>query len=523
MKKIIIYSLSIFSVLLLNSGCSDSLDTDPTTDVSTGGMVGTAKDAMMEMNGIYRHMYSAGWSVSGNTYQASSVYNFNIMMDVMGEDLIMYQMGSGWFWYDCLYDVKDAYTSKSWRSWDIWNACYKQISTANLIIGARETMTGTEADKNQVIGAAYAIRAFYYNYLAQFFARTYVGHENDPCVPIYTEPTTKETKGQPRFTVDSVYTRAYDDINEAIRLLKDATPRNLSNQSEKTYIDYSVANGIKARIALTMEKWPEAKSAAAEARKNFSIGGSDQLMKGMNSASNNNIIWGAYIKSDQSNMYASFMSMMAVDGPYGRPGSASKLINKELYAKMGSKDIRRDWWNPDVVPPATESDPETPAYQQHKFQFSNRATWEADDIWMRAEEMLLIEAEAACMMNDDPTAQSLLRELMAKRDEDYTISKTGKDLGSLTSDVTGSLREEIINQRRIELWGEGFRLFDIRRLKQGFRRTTAMGWPSNTLIQGVNTQNPETYAWVFTIPQAEFDANSALDAIKDQNPIGDGL
>lgn len=28
------------------------------------------------------------------------------MADVMGEDMIMAAAGSGWFWYDCLYNVK---------------------------------------------------------------------------------------------------------------------------------------------------------------------------------------------------------------------------------------------------------------------------------------------------------------------------------------------------------------------------------------------------------------------------------
>lgn len=40
--------------------------------------------------------------------------------------------------------------------------------------------------------------------------------------------------------------------------------------------------------------------------------------------------------------------------------------------------------------------------------------------------------------------------------------KTGTALGKLTSDETGSLLEEIIIQRRIELWGEFGRIYDIR-------------------------------------------------------------
>ena len=71
------------------------------------------------------------------------------------------------------------------------------------------------------------------------------------------------------------------------------------------------------------------------------------------------------------------------------------------------------------------------------------------------------------------------------------------------------------------MWGEFGRIYDIRRLKQGFTRTTDMGWPESALISGTNTQDPESYAWVLTIPQSEFDGNPSLDQTKDQNPLGD--
>ena len=93
----------------------------------------------------------------------------------------------------------------------------------------------------------------------------------------------------------------------------------------------------------------------------------------------------------------------------------------------------------------------------------------------------------------------------------------------LTTDRTGSLREAIIDQRRIERWGEYGRIYDIRRLKQGFKRTVAQGWPNDPsiLLNTVHTEDPESYAWVLTIPQAEFDGNENMDAKKDQNPTGD--
>ena len=69
--------------------------------------------ALVPLNGVYRSMY-ASWSPAGNTHQSFGISSYNLMADVMGDDFIQAAMGSGWFWYDCLYMVKDRYTSTSW-------------------------------------------------------------------------------------------------------------------------------------------------------------------------------------------------------------------------------------------------------------------------------------------------------------------------------------------------------------------------------------------------------------------------
>jgi hypothetical protein len=484
---------------------SCDLETAPTTSVSGSGMFANALAAKVPLNGIYRMMYTSGWSTTGNTHQCFGITAYNLMADVMGEDMVMSGQGSGWFWYDCTYNVKSRFASTTWRSYDLWFGYYQLITNANYIIAAEETMEGAPADIDNVIGQAYALRAYSYFYLAQSFARTYKGHENDPCVPVYTEPTTAQTEGQPRSTVGQVYEQILKDINYAIELLDGSSPRDHVSQ-----IDYSVANGIKAKVCLTMENWSEASAAAKAARGNKKIGTPADLQSGMNRVSLPNVMWGAEIIADQSGMYAGFFTHMDADaGYYG--ATARKLINKDLYALMGENDVRRDWWDPQ----------NSIAYQQEKFKFLDLSTWTGDYIWMRTEEMLLMEAEAECRLGNNGRAQELLKELMANRDPDYDVTKTGTALGALTTDYTGSLLEEIIIQRRIELWGEAGRIYDIRRLKQGFVRTTAMGWPAAALIEGTDTKDTDSYAWVMTIPQAEFDANESLNQATDQNPLGD--
>lgn len=63
------------------------------------------------------------------------------MADLMGEDMVMSDRGSGWFWFDYLYNVKSRWNSTAWRSYDTWNYYYTIISNANYIINGKEGMT----------------------------------------------------------------------------------------------------------------------------------------------------------------------------------------------------------------------------------------------------------------------------------------------------------------------------------------------------------------------------------------------
>ena len=522
MKKIFKYTFVglLAGGMLLTTSCSeDMIETAPTQSMSGQGLLASGNAALVALNGIYREMYTAGWSTTGNTHQCFGITAYNLCAEVMGEDHIMGASGSGWFWYDALYNVKSRYASGAWRSYDLWYAYYNWIANANYIIAAEETMGGTSSEVNYAIGQAYAIRAYSYFMLSQYFARTLKGHENEKCVPIYTEPTTPETKGQPRATNAEVYAQIDSDIKKAVELLQGTEQKNIA------HIGYAVALGIQARIALVENDWQTAKTAAKAAIAAAAADGGRTILPvksfaGMNTAgdksgkpTSNNVIWGAQIIADQVGMYASFFSHMDFEADkYG--ASAPKLINKELYAKMNPTDTRRDWWVSGVT---------SAGLLQEKFKFTDVATWLGDYIFMRVEEMYLTAAEAECRLGDEAAAKEDLMALMSKRDPDYSTDKTGTALGatSATADETGSLLEEILIQRRIELWGEDGRMYTLKRLKQGFRRTAAQGWPSAALLATRPTDDPESYMNVLTIPQAEFDGNENMSVDTDQNPTGD--
>jgi len=121
---------------------------------------------------------------------------------------------------------------------------------------------------------------------------------------------------------------------------------------------------------------------------------------------------------------------------------------------------------------------------------------------MRAAEMYLIEAESLARKGSSNAAQ-VLYDLEITRDPAYVLStNTGQ-----------ALIDEILVQRRIELWGEGFRWLDLKRLNLPLDRTGSNH--TSSITGGVMSVPVGDNRWVWAIPQDEINANPLID----QNPI----
>ena len=120
---------------------------------------------------------------------------------------------------------------------------------------------------------------------------------------------------------------------------------------------------------------------------------------------------------------------------------------------------------------------------------------------IRAADMLLVEAEAkARQAGKEGQALGLLNELRAERNASTLTGLTGT-----------ALVDEILKERRRELYGEGTILFDIIRTKQSLSR-------SATHSTRVNIPAGD-YRFISQIPSSEFTYNKALDINLDQNPV----
>jgi hypothetical protein len=135
-------------------------------------------------------------------------------------------------------------------------------------------------------------------------------------------------------------------------------------------------------------------------------------------------------------------------------------------------------------------------YMSRKFK--TRETPTIGDVpYIRLAEMYLILAEAyANTAGKEADARAALFTLAVNRDPSYVLS----------TNSGAALINEILVQRRVEFWGEGFRFFDLKRLNQALDRTVVPNFVS-AAVGGVMQIPAGDDRWQFAIPIAELQAN----------------
>lgn len=525
------------------AGCSSLMETGPSDEVSKDEILKDAEGMAVAIDGIYATMYNRIDFLSANTHQTFGNMAVTLAAELMGEDMVHTAQGAGWFWKDYTYEMRSRYTSNIWRSYFTWKYFYLLISNANYVLSAASTVEGDAARIKNLLAQAYAIRAFSYFGLIRSFQQTLKGHETLPGVPVYTEPTTNSTKGKGRGTVRDVYDRIDEDLDDALALFAESG----LGQDDISHLDSCATWLLKARVALVENDWATAEKAASRA---MGKPGCEMLtregatvVKGVfddetkkwttgqtpfNSADSPSVMWAMRIITEQSRVYGSFWAHMDACTDVYYAAESPKCISNWLYSQIPETDIRKGWWNGNIGKPRKDwkYGPNID-YNQFKFQWKDQKSYAGDYIFMRKEEACLIRAEALCRLKRFTEARKVLSSLGSLRDSNYAArlaaledsdTQTFGSVGTVTT-----LLDEILLQRRIELWGEAGRIWDIQRLGREWTRSWTVGTePSNHT--DLLSKYPEYMAFpsdymecIMMIPQAEIDNNPAITA-SDQNP-----
>lgn len=537
---------------MLLSGCIKEID--PQSSSVTADQAGSAPGSFDNFVSAITSSLAGSFTYSGSSY---TPYDFGypsffLMRDVMGQDIVIEDHGSEWYttWYGCGTGLGPQYAVSQLP----WTYYYGWIKSCNTVL----SLAGEEPsdDKKTGVGIAYAMRAMFYMDLARMFAtKTYAKDPAGITVPLILETTSlSELASNPRATNEVMWGHILEDLNKAETYLADY------KRSDVYTPDLSVVYGLKARAYLTMENWPEAEKYARMAYSGYTAMNEEQFTSrttGFNTP-NNSWIFGLTYKSNDPNIIrndgdSSWGSQMIIEvsasgcgyaANYGTP----KHIDYHLYQSIPESDFRKKVFIDFIIDNMEQNEalealsaysdaPEgilstagattsqmvgglevkfRPKDGEHNDQY--KAFTVAVPL-MRAEEMMLIEAEAAGMQNE-ANGINLLTAFAKTRDPKYEYGKhTSENYGS---SYAKDFQNEVWWQRRVELWGEGFATFDIKRLDKGIIRSYAQtnhpsGYRWNYGIYGTNDGNTYPNWMDFCIVQTETNYNT--ECVNNPTPL----
>lgn len=550
MKKILFYGLS----LVMLAGTSATLtsciqETEPTNAVTEDQAHGSEKAKETLLWGMPTVLNNQG-VVFGDSYHYDWGYG-SIMhiRDRMTGDLTRpYASGYDWYarWAYNLYQGPKYIFCQY-----IWNSYWKFVQAANEMLKAVPDPESASDVEKGYAGAGYAFRAMLYLDMARMYeflpndkTKGVNADGNDVTnltVPIVDEKATEATtRNNPRVTRAKMAEFILSDLDKAEKYIPNLT------YTAKTLPHLDAVYGLKARLYMWLEDYTKtaeyAKKAIDEAAKR-GVGVMTQeeclsSQKGFNDMSK--WMWGDQLVKENSAVQTGIInwaSFMCNEQTFGYAQFTPIQIDASMYARIDKNDFRKNMWSPGAMLTKNKDGEYVnyPWYEKYciaptndkapygnwgpcvsiKFRPNNGDISDVNTAaataypLMRVEEMYFILAEATAHSNP-ADGKKLLEEFMTTyRDPQYTFpsNKTSKD----------DIIEEIVFQKRVELWGEGQTFFDIKRLNYSVtRKYDGTNFPASAQF---NTNGRP--AWMnICIVEREQNNNSALIGWNNPDPSG---
>lgn len=532
MKKNIFVNMAIAVVSLSTlTGCLE--ETFPANGIATEDQVGesgSATEALVMAMPAYCH--TVNWDDLHMCFGYGSMMHIR---DLQTGDAVMQYSGSNydiWFnkWTQNKYMGQDYFYAQYQ-----WIYHWKFMQTVNNVISAINPDNATSEQVGQ-LGAAYAYRAMLYLDMArmyEFLPNDTTSNINEDgndvsglTVPI-VEAGMEEAvaRNNPRATHADMVKFIEGDLNKAETYIK-----NLTDTRGKILPTLACAYGLRARLYMWDGNYPEAQKYARMAIDNAGIQPMT-MQECLNTTTGFNVtdpwMWGAQQTSTNRTVtsgiinWTSWVCNETTFGYASAPGgSPSFSADRKFYERINDTDFRKLMFKAPAGSPLEDQviylkpsyKTSLPTYGSVKFRpgqgndgNSSVGACTAYPL-MRVEEMYFIEAEAAAHQ-DAPKGKALVESFMKNyRDPNYVCHS------SSTDDVV----EEIVFQKRVELWGEGQSFFDIKRLNYSVTRGYKGTNVDDNLARLNTNGRPAWMNWV--IVQIEEENNEALVGKNNPDP-----
>ena len=501
MKKNI---LLLLTIVVFSSCGSSYLDTKPNHSTSPETLFETTKNAEKAINGLAKLMVSQYQSQGFNGEGTIKMYYGNYP----GSHFCVHLPR----WSNTL-NGNNAINSTSVYTRYPWHYYYMIISNANTIIDRIVDARGLEEERLFIEAQARTFRAYSYGMLAQIYGNRWQDSNNGSTkgVVMRLEPGLED---KPVGTLAEIYEAVYEDLDVAIEYFKK------SNIKRKSFYepDINVAYAVYARMSLNKQDYETAEKYAKLAYADFPLMNNANYLAGF-ADETSEWIWGSYGASDENIYFYSYQSYIAYNSTAATVRNYPKCMSNDLYNKIPETDIRKGLFlDPGDVKynkatglitdkkflaetrarfPKLQSNSQVLVYMQFKIA-CNDYPGVGNLVHLRSSEMMLIEAEANYFLNKEAKARELLVQLNRDtgRDPEYDCTYTGQ-----------ALMDEIKLYRNIELWGEGFDWFDLKRWGDVRERRSQDKGGIFLETLSVNVKPEDNNRWTYVTPRAETDYN----------------
>lgn len=515
-----LYIIAATALSFFVSSCEDDfLEEQPTEFLSPEQIAGAAKTDPTLLNGSIAGLYATMYKTeTGGTtnHDDFGQKGYDIYSDMLVSDVALAGTNYGWYTGIVRYQATKDFTQNP--AYQPWRYYYQLILGANTVIDA---LGGTDAPQTEptnrfTMGQAKAVRAYAYFYLAQFYSTGY-GSGTEKILPIY-----KDTKSpnQPKSTSAEVYNLIVSDLTQAIEYLEGfnrVSKDQINQQVAKGLLAYALAargtaSDLAQVVTLTNEVITSSGFRLLEpnevvARLDPATGRLLNPESGFNNVASPSWMWGVDLTLANNLDLVSWWGQMDLfTYSYAWAGDP-KVIDLGLYDAIRPDDVRKGQF--DAPDGGIEQFYEEDGYAEgdldlmpvNKFfdparVIGGQRNVVTDYVYMRLEEMYLLNAEANARLGQDGPARDMLKQLLEKRitDVSYIDALNGQ-----------SLLNEIYLQTRIELWGEGKSYLAMKRNKM----TVTRG--SNHLFEAGRSFAFDADELTFPIPQAEELNNPVLN------------
>lgn len=453
--------------------------------------------------------------------------------DVMTGDMAI--VSSGYDWYSA-WEQDQNIGEDMMATQYIWNYYTQMVLTTNNTISAINPETANPSQLSN-LAMGYACRANTYLDMARMYeflenekTEPYSPQGNPVLgltVPITTDQTSEEdSRNNPRATHQEMYDFILSDLQKA--------EEYIGMRTSKTQPDLAVIYGLYARLYMWNGPYdPQAyPNAAKYARMAITTSGATPTTEeqwlsttsGFNDLSTPSWLWGVQCMKEDDVVQSGILnwtSWMSNEAQYGYSAAGPfVMVGNAFYDRINDSDFRKlSWKAPQGSPLYGKSpvidqefdDEFLPDYSSYKFrpgegntQDYNVGSATAYPL-MRVEEMYFIEAEATAQTSPSAGLQLLTSFMQTYRYPTYSTTAAGQE----------AIIDEIVFQKRVELWGEGQSFFDIKRLNYSVTR----GYTGTNFYEGCDYNTVGRPAWMnFVIVLTESNNNRGVAGYNNPNP-----